>query len=104
MSLWIFYRYVFGNNPSYDFDTEQIVLLILCGLLGAAGNQIVIIAMQQDKAGRIASMMFIAVLIGYIEDIAIFNYDIGVFEAIGAILVVCCSLTTLLFKFYKFSD
>jgi Ca2+/Na+ antiporter len=56
-----------------------------------------------DKAGRVHSLKFILMVFGYFNDIFIYDYDISVWELIGAIVIVACSCAMFMMKFYNYS-
>ena len=57
-----------------------------------------------DKVGRVHSLKFILMAMGYVEDILIFHYDFRVVELFGAVVIIVCSIVIFLLKLYKFTD
>lgn len=76
----------------------------MIGLTTTFGNQLVITALTLDKAGRVQSLTFLDIVLGYVEDVLLFNYALKTIEFVGAATIVVCSVATFVFKFLKISD
>ena len=103
--LLLFYRAFV--NTEYDYSTvngEQYFYLALNGVLQTLTQMLWIKALQLDKAGRAASIMFLGIVIGYLTDYFVFNYDMQIHEYIGAGLIVTCSGLVFALKIIKYSD
>ena len=60
--------------------------------------------MTKDKVGRVASLQFLEIAIGFIEDSVLFGMEISVYEVIGATLIVVCSVIIFILKLKKYAD
>jgi drug/metabolite transporter (DMT)-like permease len=102
--VWLMYRKVLGNDVEYNFDLTQWLLIIFIGISTCIGNQMVIVAVTHDKAGRVASLRFLHIVLGYIEDILIFGYELRVLECLCAMTIVLSSVATFILKYLKMTD
>jgi drug/metabolite transporter (DMT)-like permease len=75
MSLFIYRLFVNRNNFVYNLTGFQCFLLIGNGVLVTVAIQLYIKAFQLDKAGRAASLWFLAIVVGYIFDITVYKYQ-----------------------------
>jgi drug/metabolite transporter (DMT)-like permease len=76
-------------------------MLMLCiGVFTALGNYFLVAGTTLDKAGRVAGLSFLRIVIAYAEDALLFGYSLNWLEAAGAAIVVVCSITTFLLKVY----
>jgi uncharacterized membrane protein len=74
------------------------------GLMVTVAMNLYIKAFQLDKAGRASSLWFLAIVIEYTFDIIIFNYHMQLFEILGSLIIVTCSMMVFIFKIYKYSS
>jgi drug/metabolite transporter (DMT)-like permease len=63
-------------------------LIVFIGIMTCFGNQLVIVAMTHDKAGRVASLRFLQIVLGYIEDVTLFGYQLRFIELFFALIIV----------------
>ncbi|CDW88745.1 membrane protein [Stylonychia lemnae] len=94
--IWLIFR--FPNEIEYNFDTYQVCLMSMIGILTTASNQLKIVALSKDKAGRIASLQFLEVFFSYCCDYFLYSIQIQMLEMLGAVLIVACSIAMLIFK------
>ncbi|CDW71237.1 integral membrane protein duf6 containing protein [Stylonychia lemnae] len=94
--IWLIFRYPIGIH--YNFDTYQTLLMTMIGILTTASNQLKIVALSIDKAGRIASLQFLEVFFSYCCDFFIYSIQIQLLEMLGAVLIVACSIAMLILK------
>ena len=72
---------------------------MLIGILTTAGNQLIVIGYTLDKAGRVASLLFVEVPLSYLTDIIFFGYVLGTVEFVGGLLVIASALFTFWLKY-----
>lgn len=105
MVVLIFYRTIVNTDFDYSTLTSyQLFLIVLNGLIQALMQLCWIKALFVDKAGRVASLTFLGIVIGYIIDMIAFNYHMQVFEVLGATLIVACSVIVFVLKLTKYSE
>ena len=104
VSVWFIFRYNSENPIQYNFTLYQYFLILLMGLLGNFGNQLMIMAFQFDKAGRVASINFMQILFSYLGDIIIFGYEVRILEFLGAAIIIICSTFTMVLKYFNKLD
>ena len=102
--ILIIYRSSVESEAAYNLTWYQGFLLIWNGLLVAVGCLLYVKAFALDKAGRASSLWFLAIVVGYIFDILIFNYEMQVFEVMGSLIIIASSALVFIFKLYKYSD
>lgn len=73
-TVWFTYRYILDNRVNYNFDIEQIGLILAIGTCTCIANQLIVIAITSDKVGRVSSLRFLNIVFGYIEDVTFFDY------------------------------
>lgn len=102
--LWLIYRPIMGNMVSYEMTNEQWVYLILAGMLYTTSNQSIIAAISSDKVGRVASLHFLLIVLGYAGDTLMFGYSLNIIEFIGALTIIVSTAITFLMRYFKRPD
>lgn len=72
--------------------------LSLAGVFEYLGQMTITCALQLEKAGRVAALEYVQVILGFILEIALFKGAVGIAEIIGSILITGSSLTVTLLK------
>lgn len=104
-SLFSVVPFLFFGTTYPSFDVKP--LWMICGLIGALGlaslfNQLFrTVAYQHARPSRLASFMYIAVLLGGLWDWMFFNNIPNVFSILGAVLVVFGGFFKLYVSFRK---
>jgi uncharacterized membrane protein len=102
--FWIIYRPILGNTTEYKFTGEQWFYIVLIGVLTTVTNQIAIMALACDKAGRVASLNFLKVVLGYSSDVILFGYSVSGMEFIGISTIMLCSIGLFVMKYMQIGD
>ncbi|CDW84454.1 membrane protein [Stylonychia lemnae] len=102
--VWYLCRKLPNPEIEYNFDSYQIILLVITGIFGNLTNQLQIIALQYDKASRIAALNFFQVLFSFVGDIVFFGQTFSYMQFAGAILIGCCSSVIMLMKYLNYSE
>ena len=60
-----------------------------------------VVSLTMDKAGRLHSMFFLLVFLGYLADVVLFHYKINALELIGAIIIITGSILIFVMKVFN---
>lgn len=102
--VWLSLRVIPAWSLDYNIEGEQWMFVVLLGVFAAASNALFIMAMTSDKAGRVASLHFLQIVFGYAEDVLLFDYVLSLTEFLGGLIIVACSVSTFLFKYFKIGN
>lgn len=98
IGLLIYRLFINPNNFEYNFTAGEVILLMLTGVARTFSMLLVILAYQLDNAGRTASLNFLLIIFGYIQDTLFFGYSMESYEYIGAGIIAMCSVMVFVFK------
>ena len=96
-SIFSIINYVgFGHETQYN----QNLYLYLClsGVVGFFGQNCLSLALQNEKAGRLAGLEYFQVVFGFLIEITIFKGNFGAAEIVGSILISGSSFLVTMLK------
>ena len=98
------YRTFVNPVSSYNLSLYDISFLLIAGVFSSAQMLFFIRASQLEKAGRGAGFNFLSIILGYMSDVLFFGYSMSIYEILGALVIVACSVMIFILKIYKYSD
>eukprot|EP00347_Sterkiella_histriomuscorum_P002764 403366892 len=103
--IWVIYRYYINTEHfEYNLTSSDYLNLLGVGLTATFGQIFYIKALYFDKAGRLASLTLLNIVFGYMFDILVFNYDMQIYEMLGAALIIACSVLVFAIKIHSTSQ
>ncbi|TNV77064.1 hypothetical protein FGO68_gene17032 [Halteria grandinella] len=98
----ILFRLSYATVP-LTFTLKDVLMLTVNGLVQTFAQLMFVRSFQLVKAGRVAGLQFLSIVMGYLGDAIFFGYSIKAFEWAGAGIIIVCSAVMFGMKLFNYS-
>ena len=88
----------FAQGYKTEWDFLLILYLSLAGVFEYLGQMTITCALQYEKAGRVAALEYVQVILGFVLELVLFKGEVGIASIVGSVLITGSSLTVTLLK------